>query len=652
MREDKIHQQVKQYLLKAGLKQGVDFEEYVTKNPDYIFENYGCIGEIKAGSTTTHLKSAFKEIKERKGKYAIKNWPYFFILTDQYIRVYKTEEMTWVFEQDKDRYTAEYKYTERDLIKCIEFIKSKCAKVSIQADLSEVAGYLLNEPVNMHVHDLYILLTNLDEPITYSRKLEALIINQDTENEYVICNLKLETYDKIIKGIVNKYTSKGQTEEIKKYLQHNYTNHLTDTKRSNLGKYYTPEQLVDKIKEVVSPHLKEDSFVMDIACGCGAFLESFKEYKLIGRDIDENAIEVVNLSIKGNFDTDNSLKGINRAKYNLKENDPLIIVGNPPYNDTTSKNKRYGTNAKAKEGIEMDEDVKSKDLGRSFLKAYAKLSPDCICVLHPLSYLSKPTNFKSLGDFSNHYRLEQGIILSSRMFPDLKKTSEFPVLLACYVKGAMTYEEIRQFNFKLLNEGRVFKLAEIKTIDDLEEAKYGRSKNRLKYVRKENGHVKKSDINLYQYNIRDTNSLKTSGNLTYNEGILKDDYCTVMLDELPYFAYNHNYRKYFASDYKTGNLSPVIWPVDFKDQFFLDLMVMATVVEEKDRIPIFDPEKEESIFKKHYYLNMFNQRLKTDPRYQIFIDYIENNNRAKAQEWITEYTKRYFRNLKLAVIGE
>lgn len=38
MREDKIHQQVKQYLLKAGLKQGVDFEEYVTKNPDYIFE--------------------------------------------------------------------------------------------------------------------------------------------------------------------------------------------------------------------------------------------------------------------------------------------------------------------------------------------------------------------------------------------------------------------------------------------------------------------------------------------------------------------------------------------------------------------------------------------------------------------------------------
>lgn len=79
---------------------------------------------------------------------------------------------------------------------------------------------------------------------------------------------------------------------------------------------------------------------------------------------------------------------------------------------------------------------------------------------------------------------------------------------------------------------------------------------------------------------------------------------------------------------------------------------MATVVEEKDRIPIFDPEKEESIFKKHYYLNMFNQRLKTDQRYQIFIDYIENNKRAEAQEWIIEYTKRYFRNLKLAVIGE
>lgn len=35
-----------------------------------------------------------------------------------------------------------------------------------------------------------------------------------------------------------------------------------------------------------------------------------------------------------------------------------------------------------------------QDLGRAFLKAYATLQPDYICLLHPLAYLTKASNTK------------------------------------------------------------------------------------------------------------------------------------------------------------------------------------------------------------------------------------------------------------------
>lgn len=49
---------------------------------------------------------------------------------------------------------------------------------------------------------------------------------------------------------------------------------------------------------------------------------------------------------------------MSREKYGLTENDKLVVVGNPPWNDTSSLNKRYGTNKKDEAGREMDSDIK------------------------------------------------------------------------------------------------------------------------------------------------------------------------------------------------------------------------------------------------------------------------------------------------------
>ena len=171
----------------------------------------------------------------------------------------------------------------------------------------------------------------------------------------------------------------------------------------------------------------------------------------------------------------------------------------------------------------------------------------------------------SLSDFTNEYSLVDGVVFSSSWFGDLVGNTEFPVVAALYGKGQMDYDYIRNFEFKIFKSGDTFTLNKFTTIDDLPSAQWHskdnavKTKNRFKYPRKiDSHHILKSDIDLYQYNIRDTNSLKSSGNmmaLANNDNL---NYCTIMYDELPYFSYIHNYKTFMQNDYLIGNLSPLI----------------------------------------------------------------------------------------------
>ena len=148
---------------------------------------------------------------------------------------------------------------------------------------------------------------------------------------------------------------------------------------------------------------------------------------------------------------------VNRRQYGLSDNDKIIIVGNPPYNDTTS----IIRNDIKSEICKIDEDIKHRDMGVSFLLSYEKLKADYICVLHPLSYLIKKANFNSLNKFKDNYILIDSVIVSSGAFHDTSKTTHFPIIIALYKRSSrgMDYPFIQNYTFKT-KDNKAFKIGD------------------------------------------------------------------------------------------------------------------------------------------------------------------------------------------------
>lgn len=326
----------------------------------------------------------------------------------------------------------------------------------------------------------------------------------------------------------------------------NTSKHLSIEKQIQLGSYYTPEKLVNKVYEYILPYIlknKEDAIIFDNAAGCGAFVIGIKKYDYRAADCDAKAYEFLkeHLNNKKVFYA-NSLIDVNRGKYNIPNNSFLIMVGNPPYNDTTSefRNGQKGKNL-------CDEDLFDRDLGVSFIKAYNKLRADVVCILHPLSYLIKETNFERLKNFKDNYRLNKGIIFSSSWF---SKTGsiKFPIIIGLYErdKKGMDFDYVRNFNFSILDSKNKFKLSNYETTDGFID----------KYPPRKNG-LKVSPIGLYYYTFRDFNSLcKNTSFMSkqhYN-GII------VTIQNFYKYAYLNALKKLFQVNdiWLYGNLSPLI----------------------------------------------------------------------------------------------
>lgn len=522
-------------------------------------------------------------------------------------------------------------------------------------NIDKILKLLMNKKINLTMKNILCIILNLNSEISYSEENQILILK--SEKQYLIENISYNDFIFLKKNVFNRYKI-DDIEEIKEYIKHNLSKYLNDTKKSDFGRYYTPGELVDLIYEMLSSHISTEYSIMDLCCGYGAFIDKFKDFKFIGRDIDEDAIDFLKILGYNNVETDNSLLNIKRDKYRLSQEDKICIVGNPPYNDKTSKNKKNGKNAKRTINIDTDKDVKGRDLGHCFLNAYAKLNPEYICVLHPLSYLIKKSNFAKLQEFNRKYKLIDAYIFSSSLFKDLRKNTEFPVVAALYEKGEMTYELIRDFKFKVFKTNKYFKLNTITTIDDLPESKciFGDNKkvgNRFKYPRRiDYAHVLKSDIDLYQYNIRDTNSLVTSGNVCmkkHNEDI---NYCTIMFDELPYFAYIQNYRMFIQNNFIIGNLSPLICINDIHNDKFKDLMTIGFIIREYRRLECLNIDNKDSIIytklMKEDYRNKADEydELDRENFYKLFLNFIDDKaHRDKYKDKINEIISEYFKNL-------
>lgn len=296
---------------------------------------------------------------------------------------------------------------------------------------------------------------------------------------------------------------------------------MNRTTQINLGSYYTPPSIVDTAWNMLNPPINKEAVVLDTTCGYGNFLRQYGQAETIGCDINEEILTAAREQILPStalLSHTNSLKNVSREKFGIFDSQKLIIIGNPPYNDRTSLMRKD-----IKEKFEdIDEDLKSRDLGISFMRSYNKLKADIICVLHPLSYLIKQTNFNSLKEFTSNYRLMDTTVISSKGFSESAHLTPFPIVIALYHRSpiGMTYEDIQSFPFKI-NTGGFFSLSDFDYISNYVQ----------KYPQKK---FPPALDPLYFWTIRDINAL--SRNKTFIEEPSKN---TIQIDKskLEYYAY-------------------------------------------------------------------------------------------------------------------
>lgn len=318
--------------------------------------------------------------------------------------------------------------------------------------------------------------------------------------------------------------------------------HLTKEEIIKNGSIFTPQYLVSIVNEMLENLINDNTVIGDFGAGYGAFLLQFhnKGKRCFATEIDHVSYQLLRREFNClDVYNENSLLNINREKYELETNDELIVVGNPPYNDITSQYKKG-----EKGTLYCDDDVKSRDFGISFLKTYSKLNAKYICVLHPLAYLIKRSNFNSLGEFSKKYRLINGVVFSSQRFESIKKTNaEFPVVAALYERNdlGMNYEYVNGFNFNIYNSNKKFVLNLISTID--------KKVNKYPKFGCHNG--------LQFYTMRDINALMR--NASFIEGEVSNGVEVSIAD-----LYQYGWILYFKNNFKPqnnkylyGNLSPL-----------------------------------------------------------------------------------------------
>jgi len=328
----------------------------------------------------------------------------------------------------------------------------------------------------------------------------------------------------------------------------NNQKHLNHIDAVNLGSYYTPEIIVDLAYSILQNNIKDikDFSIVDSSCGYGSFLTRKNIAKrLIGADIDQKAVsEAKKIVGEVDFICQNSLLNVNRSSLNIKDDEKIIAIGNPPYNDTTSiiRNSIKDTSIQDK----IDIDIKTRDLGMSFLLSYDKLKADYVCVLHPLSYLIKKANFSLLSKFAKNYKLIDGTIISSHEFSNTSRGMAFPILVALYKRDeiGMNYDYIQNYQFKVKDDG-VFRLKDFDTI-----VNYVQKYPNKKFLNKNDKPVAKF------WTLRDINALKR--NRTF---INEDTYNTVyvLMEKLPYYCYIDVFKQYADKmPYFIGNCDVII----------------------------------------------------------------------------------------------
>lgn len=333
--------------------------------------------------------------------------------------------------------------------------------------------------------------------------------------------------------------------------------HLTRKDTVNLGSFYTPRNIAGKVYELIENNIDIDNLknyvLLDSSCGYGNLLDTNIIFrKRIGADIDEYALNIAKRRFSEEKNVklfqNNSLINADRNKFGISQRDKLFIVANPPYNDKTSIIKNY---LKKSEIYESDKDLAHRDLGISFLLSFNKLDAEYICVLHPLSYLIKETNFKSLKLFKERYRLIDGIIISSHEFTP-RSLGFFPIIIALYKRDdrGMDYDFITKHIFKTVDNKR-FSVNDFDYIGNYID----------KYPNKKR--ITKDKCVAMFYTMRDINALRRSKTFIYKDCA---NAVYVTQDKYSLYCYVDIFKKMiFNIPYYLGNLDIPINYERFKE---------------------------------------------------------------------------------------
>lgn len=351
-------------------------------------------------------------------------------------------------------------------------------------------------------------------------------------------------------------------------------NHLDSSGRVNLGSFYTPYRYVLLVRDwLVKYGLTSGKTVLDSSCGYGAFFElqeHLPENRYIGNDIDSLAVNKVSeVFPKVQTFNKNALASVSREQYGIKDCDCLVVVGNPPYNDVTSQiNQRIKSS-----GMEMDADIRTRDLGLSALLSYDKLAADYVAVLHPLSYLVKRQNFSSAKRFFANYRMLEHVVFNSQEFANTSKTTGFPVIVALYRRepsAGLSYDDVCRMTFKTV-EGKAFSLSDFDYVADFIQ----------KYPHKE-----RYEPEILFYTLRDINALKRSRTFIKERCANAVD---VNPEKLSYYCYLDCFKRYADVPYYMGNFD-----VPFYRNRFSQIAEAVRIIAEHNHPEVFGKRAEPS----------------------------------------------------------
>lgn len=675
-------------LERAGFVAGEDFKAWGSAGPDFLlFSNHGLV-EVKKSEAASAVKAGLQEALDRTDeRFLAKNAAFIAVITPGKVRIWHNGNGTFA-----DAGKPDVVFDDSEFKQVIELFKStEGFKLPLDEHVDEALRSIYGKHCPNGQKALKALLNLHKTPFAAANK--KLYFGIGTPDEFEL-DVDDETKAFIVGQLVNKFWIRDAT-AVKAHVRHNWSSYQPESKKAGMGKYYTPVHPVELVQQMLAPILTRhpNAYVADLAAGCGAFIGAFEDYNVIGRDIDPDAVDVLLDMGFVNVKEANSLLDVSRVNLGIGADDVLVINGNPPWNDASSMNKRYGTDKKDALSIHTDPDVRAKDLGLSFLKAYAKLSPTAICVLHPLSYLIKSTNFRQLGSFASKFKLTRGVVFSSNEFADLATKTPFPVVVALYEPGEMTFEDIQTFPFEVFdwvtpedngagagrapaplialtpdsapsapNEpapaaqtelmqvqpeapvfqgtGQLLVLSHIETIDGLIR-KYPPTK----------GMAQTSDIGLCQYNLRDANSLITSGGFSSSND---DNSVPVQFAEWRQYAYLNTLKRNFGKDFVFGNLSPLVSREDMALDVFLDACGADAVLNNQG-MHLFSNRRFSFVTTK-FVINDFRRKAKTFPRvslrgielpnfYEAFVDFWDGKILVP-KDVLTPFFRAYFVALK------